>query len=135
MAEKPAKMIGLAHIGIFTKDLEASKAFYSKLGFSLDAESCPGAKLAFMSLGSCLLELIQPADTAAVDAKSTDGIVAHVAIECTNIEEVVAGFKAQGIIPADAAINTADNILDGVKNIFFAGPSGEQIELFDYYRR
>ena len=65
MANKPAKLLGLAHIGIYTKDLEASKAFYTKLGFRLDGESCPGAKLAFMSLGSCLLELIQLADPAA----------------------------------------------------------------------
>ncbi len=135
MANQPAKMIGLAHIGIFTKDIEASKAFYQKLGFSVDDECQPGARLAFLSLGSCLLELIQPADVSTVDAKSVDGVVAHVAIECTYIDEIVSGFKAQGLIPQDAQVSTADNILDGVKNIFFAGPSGEQIELFDYYKR
>lgn len=133
MANKPAKLLGLAHIGIYTKDLEASKAFYTKLGFRLDGESCPGAKLAFMSLGSCLLELIQPADPAA--QLPGDGVVAHVAIECTGIDELVTSLKAQGLVPQQAQVSTSDNILDGIKNIFFPGPSGESIELLDYYRR
>ena len=133
---KQAQMVGLAHIGIFTKDAEASKTFYQKLGFKVDAESNNGGtRLLFMSLGTCLLELIQPADLSSVDARPSNGIVGHVAIECTGIDELVEGFKAQGLIPQDAKVSTADNILGGIKNLFFDGPSGESIELFDYYTR
>ena len=57
--------LGLAHIGIFVKDMETSKKFYSEiLDFSIDHEYSlnEGAelvKLAFISSGTCLIELVQ----------------------------------------------------------------------------
>ena len=36
-----AKLTGLAHIGIFTADVDKSVAFYESLGFHKDAESIP----------------------------------------------------------------------------------------------
>ena len=136
MTNKAPALLGLAHIGVFTKDAEVSAAFYRKLGFTVDAQSGNGGtRLVFLSLGSCLLELIQPADVSSVDARPTDGIVGHIAIECTNIDELVKGLKAEGLVPESAAVSTNDNILGGVKNLFFQGPSGESIELFDYYKR
>ena len=50
-----AKLTGLAHIGIFTADVDKSVAFYESIGFHKDAESIPGPRLVFMSLGTCLL--------------------------------------------------------------------------------
>ncbi len=136
MTNKAPALLGLAHIGVFTKDAEVSAAFYRKLGFTVDAQSCNGGtRLVFLSLGSCLLELIQPADVSSVDARPTDGIVGHIAIECTNIDELVKQLKAEGLVPESATVSTNDNILGGVKNLFFQGPSGESIELFDYYKR
>ena len=61
-----AKLTGLAHIGIFTADLDKSVEFYKSLGFTVDADSCPGPKLVFMSLGTCLIELICPPDASAL---------------------------------------------------------------------
>lgn len=130
---KEAKLTGLAHIGIKTSDLQKSIAFYKELGFAMDGTEDVGAKLGFISLGNCLIELIEPADKATLQGL-TEGIVAHVAIECTNIEGVVDGLKQKGYIAPDATINQMD-ILGGVKNIFFAGPSGESLELFDYFNR
>ena len=46
----------------------------------------------------------------------------------------MADFKARGIIPETAQVSYSDKILGGVKNIFFDGPSGEAIELFDYLK-
>ena len=133
---KKAELTGLAHIGVFTQDLETSIAFYKKLGFKEDARSMAGTtKLGFVSLGTCLIELIQPADAEAVQARCKNGIVAHICIECTGIKDVVDGFKAQGLIPADAQATQNDEILDGIKNIFFDGPSGESIELMEYFNR
>lgn len=129
-----AKLTGLAHIGIFTADLEASVAFYEKLGFKKDAESCPGPRLAFLSLGTCLLELICPPDASALAKRNADGWIGHICIECHHIDRVVADFKSRGIIPEDAQVAYNEKILGGVKNIFFDGPSGESIELFDYLK-
>ncbi len=129
-----AKLTGLAHIGIFTADVDKSVAFYESLGFHKDAESNPGPRLVFMSLGTCLLELIQPTNPAELDRRTPDGWIGHICIECTHIDDVVADFKARGIVPQDAQVGYSEKILGGIKNIFFDGPSGESIELFDYMK-
>ncbi|MCL2565088.1 MAG: VOC family protein [Defluviitaleaceae bacterium] len=46
---------GLAHIGIYVKDINISIDFYKKLGFTLDREENPGVKLAFLSAGTALI--------------------------------------------------------------------------------
>ena len=130
---KEARLTGLAHIGIKTDDVQKSIAFYKELGFTLDNYEDIGAKLGFMSLGNCLIELIEPADKETLKGLK-EGIVAHVAIECENIEGVAEKLKAKGYVDQEASINTM-GILGGVKNLFFKGPSGEELELFDYYTR
>lgn len=129
-----AKLTGLAHIGIFTADIDKSVEFYKSLGFTVDADSCPGPKLVFMSLGTCLIELICPPDASALAKRNADGWIGHICIEAKHIDDVVADFKAKGIIPAEAQVSYNEKILGGVKNIFFDGPSGESIELFDYLK-
>ena len=129
-----AKLTGLAHIGIFTADLEKSVAFYESLGFHKDAQCKPGPTLAFLSLGTCLLELICPEDKSSLAARNPDGWIGHVCIECRHIDEVVASYKERGIIPKEAQVSYSAEILGGIKNIFFDGPSGESIELFDYLK-
>ena len=129
-----AKLTGLAHIGIFTGDLEKSIAFYESLGFHKDAQCKPGPELAFLSLGTCLLELICPEDKSALNKRNADGWIGHVCIECTHIDDLVAQYKDRGIIPPQAQVSYNDEILGGIKNIFFDGPSGESIELFDYLK-
>jgi catechol 2,3-dioxygenase-like lactoylglutathione lyase family enzyme len=49
---------GLAHIGIFVKDIDKSIDFYKRLGFTLDKEENIGVRLAFLSAGTCLIELV-----------------------------------------------------------------------------
>ena len=72
--------------------------------------------------------------SAALEKRNPNGWIAHVCIECHHIDEVVADLKARGIIPETAQVSYSDQILGGIKNIFFDGPSGEAIELFDYLR-
>ena len=127
--------IGLAHIGVYTKDVDASIAFYEKLGFSLDARREGPSRIAFVVLGGCTIELIQPGDPERVDKTPADGRVAHIALEVRNIEDVVEALKAEGIVEKEAKVNTMPDFLDGVKNIFFRGPSEEYLELFDFYNR
>ena len=88
----------------------------------------------FLSLGTCLLELICPPDPAALEKRNPNGWIGHLCIECRHIDDVVADFKARGIIPEGAQVSYNEKILGGVKNIFFDGPSGESIELFDYLK-
>jgi lactoylglutathione lyase len=117
---------GLAHIGIFVKDMDASIGFYKKLGFALDAEESVNVRLAFLSAGSCLIELIEIKDT-----RREAGVVDHVAMEVDDIEKAVERANANGIAIDAAKINAAP-ILGGIRNVFFDGPDGERLEFFAY---
>lgn len=123
-------LLGLHHIGVHTADIEKSIEFYKTLGLTLDrAVSIPGGtELAFLSVGSLVIELVQPADKSTV-AKRGAGIVDHVAIAVKDIEGTIAELAAKGI-PIDASKISPSTTLNA-KNIFFDGPSGERIELFE----
>jgi len=117
---------GLSHIGIRVTDIERSIDFYKRLGFTLDNEVSVHVRLAFMSAGTCLIELVE-------DKGETRqaGVVDHIAIAVDGIEDVVAAVKAKGIEIDETTIARHD-ILGGVKNVFFAGPDGERLEFFEY---
>lgn len=131
MAE--GKITGLAHIGIKVRDMAASLKFYTEvLGFEKTGEQIFGTShLAFLNIGTCILELIQ----AAQYEERTAGQVDHIAVEVKGIEALVEKLKAQGVQFLSDEVNVAPGLLDGVKNIFFVGPDGERFEFFEYYNR
>ena len=121
------KITGLAHIGIMVKDIDKSIDYYKRLGFTLDKEEQPSIRLAFLSAGSCLIELVEQKDM----PKRPAGVVDHVAVVVDDIEAAIANAKAQGI-DIDAAKISSVPILGGVKNVFFEGPDSERLEFFEY---
>lgn len=121
------KVLGLAHIGIFVKDMDASIDFYKRLGFTLDCEENLGIRLAFLSAGSCLVELVEKKEEAARDA----GVVDHLAVTVDDMDAAIAQAKANGI-DIDASKVASVPILGGIKNVFFNGPDGERLELVEY---
>ena len=121
------KILGLSHIGIFVKDMAKSIDFYKRLGFNLDNEENPGVPLAFLSAGTCLIELIEEKNNNRV----ATGLIDHVAMEVDNIEAAVANAQAKGI-EIDASTIKSVDILGGIKNVFFDGPDGERLEFFEY---
>ena len=118
---------GLAHIGIFVKDIDKSIDFYKRLGFTLDKEAETTIRLAFLSAGSCLLELVEKND---IPARSA-GVVDHIAVVVDDINAAIANAKANGIDIDASAVNSLP-ILGGIKNVFFEGPDGERLEFFEY---
>ena len=125
------KVTGLAHIGVMVKDVEASKKFYmEKLGFKLDDENDLGrVKLAFISNGNCLIELVST-----TRESSGTPIVDHICMEVEGIDELVESLKAQGVDTFEGPVSYSAAIRGGVKNVFFKGPDGERIEFFEYQR-
>lgn len=122
---------GLAHIGIMTDDARKCADFYVKhLGFRPFYDYKAGElTLQFVECGGCVIEFVQ---SGAVDHA---GIVDHVALNVQGIEALVAQLKADGITFETDEINQMPDFYpNGVKNIFFRGPAGERIELFDYSR-
>ena len=127
------KIVGLAHIGVRVSDMDASIRFYTEvLGFELTSRQMLGTtELAFLNIGTCLIELIHPANFEA----RVPGQIDHIAMEVKDIEMLVCRLIEKRVPFLTNEINTAPTLLDGVKNIFFTGPDGERFEFFEYYNR
>ena len=130
---------GLSHIGIKTMDSEKSVDFYKNiLGFShyYHYEMESGTKLDFLRCGGCIVELIySPAFDESV--LNCEGTVAHVALEVLNIDSLVASLKKAGVDTwkSDAVGEMPKLFPTGSRNIFFKGPSGELLELFEHAKK
>ncbi len=132
---------GLAHIGLFTEDVEASKSFYmNNLGFKLDYETKldkpnnAWSKIAFINLNGMVIELIEPSDKTLVK-KGNNGSVDHLTIEVKNLPDIVSNLKTRGITFETEVPIINEKLYNGVQIIFFRGPSGERLELFEFLGR
>lgn len=121
---------GLAHIGIMTADMDASVRFYTEnLNFTCTHRQFLGTtELAFLTVGDCIVELVAPAANEQINSLKP-GQIDHIALRVTNLDAEVERLEKAGIrlfAPAkDAAI-----FENGIRCVFFPGPSGERIELF-----
>ena len=120
---------GRGHIAIYTKDMDASIAFYEKIGGKLFKRDSAGGKLlALVEFGGFLLEFIQPA----TPAPMTEGNIPHFAVYVDDLDQTAAELKALGV---DSFTEPQKKVLPetfgGLQNWFFTGPSGEQIELLE----
>ena len=118
---------GLAHIGLYIKDIERSKQFYSDiLGFEATCQvhQEDGTKICMMEKGSCILELVEFAEY----QQKVDGFFDHVALEVDDIRSAMSVLSAKGI-EFESEDPILDDIYNGVYYIMFKGPDGEQIEL------
>lgn len=121
---------GLAHIGLMTADMQKSIDFYTGLlNFSLTGRQFLGtSELAFLQVGDCILELVAPADASSV-IKREAGQIDHVALKVTDLDAEVARLEAAGLQFLAPARQIA-LFAKGSRCIFFTGPSGERVELF-----
>lgn len=122
---------GLAHVAVYTQDMEESISFYEKLGGAVTGRGgvpTPKGekKLALVSFGGVTLELIQ----APGPMPMTEGNIPHIAILVDDLDAAAEAVRAAG---ADAFLTPEKKVLPdlfgGLQNWFFTGPSGEQIEL------
>jgi lactoylglutathione lyase len=120
----------LEHVGVMVKDLETSIEFYQNiLGFDLldkfEAND-PSITLAFLGdreSGQVFVELVAGKETTFPD----EGKVHHLAFTVDDIEEEIKRLKPFKVIFTSGNITTLAN---GSKYIFFKGPDGESLELF-----
>ena len=121
---------GLAHIGVMTKDLEESLAFYKALGGvetdRATLQTPEGEKtLVLMDVGGIIVELI----CLPVPAPSCEGVVSHFALYVDDIDAAHDAIVAAGIDTFQTPEKNVSSIFGGVANWFFTGPNGERIEL------
>lgn len=122
---------GRAHIGIMTDNAQKCVDFYvNHLGFHhIYSYNADGLVLEFVDNGGCVIEFVQSGK------QDGAGIVNHVALNVQGIEALVEKLKKEGIVfETEEITKMPDFFPNGVKNIFFTGPAGERIELFDYSR-
>jgi lactoylglutathione lyase len=128
---------GLHHIGIYTKSVDESLAFYTEvLAFKKQWRGIvnhPTGKLdvAIISIGDCVIELVRPADLSVITPNA--GPVQHVALKVSQIEEHIKKLERRGIELHPAKVEFLPTLLNGVKHVFLYGPSGERIELAEDY--
>ncbi len=123
--------LGLAHVAVYTRDIEESIAFYEKLGGVVTGRGgipTPEGekKLALVSYGGITLELIQSPGVMPME----EGNVPHFAILVDDLDAAAAAVRAAGVntflTPEKKVL---PDLFGGLQNWFFTGPSGEQIEL------
>jgi lactoylglutathione lyase len=128
---------GLHHIGIYTRSVDESLAFYTEvLAFKKKWRGVvdhPTGKLdvAIVKKENCFIELVRPADLSIITPKA--GPIQHVAFKVSHIEEHVEKLERKGIELHPSKIEFLPTLLNGVKHIFIFGPSGERIELAEDY--
>lgn len=124
----------IEHVGIMTRDIEASIAFYREvIGMELKGtlDHTNGViKLAFLGFHGAdetELELIQGYNS----DLPTEGKVHHLAFAVDVLEPEVERLQSLGVQAVDTEITVLPN---GSRYFFFNGPDGEWIELFESTR-
>ena len=128
---------GLAHIALFTNDLETTVNFYECLGGKVtgqaDVQKPLGTNhIKIVSMPGFDLEIIEPHD--GTDVTATGGLFPHIAIEVSDIDAAIAELKEAGITSFRNGVDKAADlpIFGGIRNAFFIGPNGEQLELLQH---
>lgn len=115
---------GIQHIGIPTKNMDASKAFYEKLGFEADYETVNnGGKVIFFKLENLVMEIYE-SDEAAMSTGAFD----HVAIDVKDIEQTYQEICNIGLNTMQDEIHFLPFWDNGVKFFTIKGPNEEKIE-------
>jgi lactoylglutathione lyase len=126
-------ILGLAHIGLFVKDLEATKRFYTNLlDFDVihecTAQEADGTttKIAFIQNADCTIEAVQFANP----PQGGDGVVAHIALKVKDIATTRDALAKKGLEFETEEITFHPAFFpNGSKWIFFRGPDHEHIEI------
>jgi catechol 2,3-dioxygenase-like lactoylglutathione lyase family enzyme len=114
---------GVQHIGLPTNDMEATIAFYKKLGFELVHEKTVDCRVCFLQLQNLVIETYENKQAAL-----KPGAIDHIAIDCTNIEAAFAEAKKLGLKLAGDGIESLPFWKNGVTFFKVIGPNAELIE-------
>lgn len=127
---------GLGHFALYTKDIDKTVDFYTNiLGFQkieeFEMEKPEGVmKIVFLMCVDIIMEVIQ--QPAGICDGEGDGAFQHLAIQVTGLEDLIPLLKEEGIIFETEDYIPLPHMFNGSKAIFFRGPSGERLELFEY---
>ncbi len=120
-------IVGVAHIGLRTSNIEAARGFYGKvLGFqepfSLDKPT-GGLMLTYFKVNDHQYVEVFPELTGPAEDR-----LSHIAFETTNLEQLRAYLAANGV-KVPAAVQTGR---DGNVNFMISDPDGHHVEFVQY---
>jgi len=116
---------GIQHIGIPTSDIEASRAFYTGLGFEVvhDRIIRDGTQhVIFLQSGNLMLEVYE--DVTA----GKSGAIDHFAIDCSDIETAFDDAVKSGYKIVSDDIEELPFWKNGVRFFIIEGPDRERVE-------
>lgn len=120
------QMNGIQHIGIPTNDIEATIAFYKKLGFEIALQTVneeAKEQVAFLKLQNLTIETYENKS-----AKMEAGAIDHVAIDVKNIEKVYELINQAGLNTTEDTIHFLPFWENGVRFFTIEGPNKEKVE-------
>ncbi|MCL1795713.1 MAG: VOC family protein [Clostridia bacterium] len=114
-------LTGLQHIGIPTRDIAATVAFYRSLGFRNTYQTEKG-DVVFLQLGNLTVE------TYFGETNPRTGAIDHMTVNVTDIDKVFEAVKAGGYTLIDSEIITLPFFNNGCSYFMIEGPNGERVE-------
>lgn len=127
-------LTGLQHLGVPVTNLERSREFYLRLGFTealrTDLKTDQGAiEVSFLSLGGFVLELYQLVGAELEEiAGRGDGHIDHFALDVQDIEAAFAAVRAAGLTPLQETPVYLPFWERGIRYFVVRGPDGEKVE-------
>lgn len=117
-------IMGLAHIGIPTEDLEVSERFFETIGFTLLEEFLQpnGRPVSFWGYGDAVLEVYE------AEAAGKQGAIDHIALGVSDIEPVFDRMEKLGYKALEGGIKLLDFGTRRVRYFTISGPNKEKIE-------
>lgn len=115
---------GIQHVGIPTKEMEATVDFYKKIGFEIALETMnEGDKVVFLKLNNLVIETYE-----VKEAKKDYGAIDHIALDVTDIEMVYEEVKEMGLNTLNDEIHFLPFWENGVRFFTIEGPNKEKVE-------
>ena len=119
---------GIQHVGIPTKDMDATKKFYEDLGFEAAFETVNDeARVCFLKMYNLVMEVYE-----AEDAAGKIGAIEHVAIDVTDIEQVYKEICDKNMNTLQDEIHFLPFWDNGVRFFTIKGPNEEKIEFSQF---
>ena len=119
---------GLQHIGVPTKNMEETIAFYEKLGFETAFETVnDGDRVVFLKFASLVIETYE-----SKDAAMKSGAGDHIALDVKDIEKTYELINQEGLNTTKDTIHFLPFWENGVKFFTIEGPNKEKVEFSQY---
>ena len=120
-------LTGLQHLGIPTKDIDKTIAYYRMIGFELVHETMNGEKrVAFLKWNDLIIETYESDQVSEVT-----GVVDHIAMNLLDIDAAYEHIKGLGIKITEE-ITFLPFWDKGIKYLLTEGPNKERLEYTQY---